>query len=181
MVQAQGEVSADAQRLSTKPLLGRITVRLAKGAADEEAIFLLCEQAHYESKYAALTLDEPGLRRQINHDINATRTNGIILAERERADGEREIVGLLSAVGGKLSFAHVISCSALIFYIQPDARNSRAALLLLKAFEKWAKNRKAYEMAIHVTMGRADDARVSQMLERKGFSSGGGGSHFKLL
>ena len=160
---------------------GRITVRLGKGDEDARAIFDLCAMAHGESNYAHLPLDAEGLRRQIDHDINATNTNGIILAERAGSDGGSDIVGLLSAVAGKLSFAHVISCSALIFFIQPDARNSRAAMMLLKAFQKWAENRRAYEIAIHVTMGRDDDARVSVLLNRYGFASTGGGSHFKRL
>lgn len=160
---------------------GRITVRLGKGDADAREIFRLCSLAHDESNYSHLPLDVDGLKKQIDHDINAANTNGIILAERARPDGKLEIVGLLSAVAGKLSFAHVISCSALIFFIQPDARNSRAAMKLLKAFQKWAENRRAYEIAIHVTMGREEDARVSVLLDRYGFLNTGGGSHFKRL
>eukprot|EP00439_Symbiodinium_sp_Y106_P090068 s1_g2604.t1 len=137
--------------------------------------------AHGESQYGHLPLDEAGLRRQIDHDINATKTNGIILAEQVVSDGSTEVLGLLSAVAGKLTFVDVISASALIFYIKPDARNIRVASLLLKAFEKWAQNRKAYELAIHVTMGRDEDARVSRLLNRFGFKSTGGGSHFKPL
>jgi len=160
---------------------GRVTVRLGKGEEDGKSIYSLCALAHKESRYRHLSLDEEGLRKQIDHDINATNTNGIILAERIGPDGKPEVLGLLSAVAGKLSFANVISCSALIFFIHPDARNSRAAILLLKAFEKWAKNRRAYEIAIHVTMGREDDARVSVLLDRYGFANSGGGSHFKEL
>ena len=160
---------------------GQIRVRLAKGERDFEEIFKLCVLAHGESQYAHLTLDETGLRRQIDHDINATNTNGIILAEQVRSEGTNEVLGLLSAVAGKLTFVDVISASALIFYIKPEARDIRTASLLLKAFEKWAENRRAYELAIHVTMGREDDARVSRLLNRFGFRSTGGGSHFKPL
>lgn len=160
---------------------GDVRVRLAKGDADFEEIFKLCALAHGESQYSHLSLDEAGLRRQIDHDINATNTNGIILAEKVMSDGTTEVLGLLSAVAGKLTFVDVVSASALIFYIKPDARNIRTAVLLLKAFEKWAENRRAYELAIHVTMGREEDARVSRLLNRFGFKSTGGGSHFKPL
>jgi len=160
---------------------GQVRVRLAKGDADFEEIFKLCAMAHGESQYGHLPLDEAGLRRQIDHDINATKTNGIILAERVMSEGSAEVLGLLSAVAGKLTFVDVISASALIFYIKPEARNLRVALLLLKAFEKWAENRKAYELAIHVTMGREEDSSVSRLLNRFGFKSTGGGSHFKPL
>ncbi len=160
---------------------GQVRVRLAKGERDFEEIFKLCATAHGESQYGHLPLDEAGLRRQIDHDINATKTNGIILAEQVMSDGSTEVLGLLSAVAGKLTFVDVISASALIFYIKPEARNIRVASLLLKAFEKWANNRKAYELAIHVTMGREEDARVSRLLNRFGFKSTGGGSHFKPL
>lgn len=156
-------------------------VRLAKGERDVEEIFTLCALAHGESQYGHLPIDEQGLRRQIDHDINATNTNGIILAEQVGVDGTTKVVGILSAVAGKLAFVNIISASALIFYIKPEARNIRTALVLLKAFEKWAENRRAYELAVHVTMGREDDARVSQMLNRFGFKSTGGGSHFKPL
>lgn len=159
----------------------QVRVRLAKGEDDFEEIFKLCAMAHGESQYGHLPLDEAGLRRQIDHDINATNTNGIILAEQVKEDGAIEVLGLLSAVAGKLTFVDIISASALIFYIKPEARNIRTASLLLKAFEKWAQNRKAYELAIHVTMGREEDARVSRLLNRFGFKSTGGGSHFKPL
>ncbi len=167
----------------TSPVTARaqVRVRLAKGEKDFEEIFKLCALAHGESQYGHLPLDEAGLRRQIDHDINATNTNGIILAEQVGADGTQEVLGLLSAVAGKLTFVDVISASALIFYTKPEARNIRTAVLLLKAFEKWAQNRKAYELAIHVTMGRDEDARVSRLLNRFGFKSTGGGSHFKPL
>ena len=170
-----------AEAVSQMPDRGQVRVRLAKGERDFEEIFKLCALAHGESQYGHLPLDEAGLRRQIDHDINATNTNGIILAERVSADGAHEVLGLLSAVAGKLTFVDVISASALIFYIRPEARNIRTASLLLKAFEKWAQNRRAYELAIHVTMGREDDARVSRLLNRLGFKSKGGGSHFKPL
>lgn len=159
----------------------QLRVRLAKGDADFEEIFKLCALAHGESQYGHLPLDKAGLRRQIDHDINATNTNGIILAEQVEAGGSVEVLGLLSAVAGKLTFVNVISASALIFYIKPEARNIKVASLLLKAFEKWAENRKAYELAIHVTMGREEDRRVSRLLNRFGFKSTGGGSHFKPL
>lgn len=159
----------------------QVRVRLAKGKDDFEEIFKLCAMAHGESQYGHLPLEEAGLRRQIDHDINATKTNGIILAEQVMPNGSMEVLGLLSAVAGKLTFVDVISASALIFYIKPEARNIRTASLLLKAFEKWAQNRKAYELAIHVTMGREEDVRVSRLLNRFGFKSTGGGSHFKPL
>jgi len=126
-------------------------------------------------------VDADGLKKQVDHDTNATNTNGIILAERIGPNGKPEIVGLLSTVAGKLSFAHVISCSALIFFIQPDARNSRTAMMLLKAIEKWTMKRRANEIAIHVTTGREKDARVSVLLDRYGFMNSGGGSYFKRL
>ncbi|WOF72520.1 hypothetical protein QMT40_000136 [Parvibaculaceae bacterium PLY_AMNH_Bact1] len=160
---------------------GQARVRLAKGEKDFEEIFKLCALAHREGQYGHLPLDEAGLRRQIDHDINAEKTNGIILAEQENGVGETEVLGLLSAVAGKLAFVNVISASALIFYIKPEARDIRTASLLLKAFEKWAQNRKAYDLAIHVTMGREDDVRVSRLLNRFGFKSTGGGSHFRVL
>lgn len=163
------------------PGRGQLRVRIAKGDADFEEIFRLCALAHGESQYGHLPLDEAGLRRQIDHDINAINTNGIILAEQVSTDGTVEVLGLLSAVAGKLTFVDIISASALIFYIKPEARNIRTASILLKAFEKWAQNRKAYELAIHVTMGREEDARVSRLLSRFGFKSTGGGSHFKPL
>ncbi|PCJ71751.1 MAG: hypothetical protein COA62_04040 [Rhodobiaceae bacterium] len=158
-----------------------VRVRLAEGEADERVIFDLCVLAMRESKYKDLPLAADRLRQQIHHDITAKKTNGIILAERLGPDGNPVVLGLLSAIAGRLQFSEAISCAALIFYVAPEARNSRAALLLLKAFEKWALNRSAYEIAVHVTMGREDDARVSVLLERYGFLNPGGGSHFKRL
>lgn len=106
---------------------------------------------------------------------------GIILAEHVSEAGTTHPLGILYAMAGRLPFAEATSCAAHLFYVRPEARQSRAAHGLLKAFEKWSRNRNAYEMAIHVTMGREDDTRVGQLLARKGFNSGGGGSHFKLL
>ncbi|AWZ00989.1 hypothetical protein RHODOSMS8_01453 [Rhodobiaceae bacterium] len=158
-----------------------IRIRFAKGDADAAAIYRLLERVVSESKYADLPMAEGRLKKQIARDMHSPKTNGVIVAEGPDENGNPVLLGLLSAVAGRLVFVEAVSCSALVFYVVPEARNSRAALLLLKAFEKWSRNRQAYEMAIHVTMGREDDARVSRLLNRLGFSSSGGGSHFKTI
>ena len=157
----------------------RLRIRLAEPGENVDALIPLLRKALSESRYASLSLSEDRVKALLAAHLEEPKLIGIILAEHLSEAGATHPVGILYAMAGRLPFAEATSCAAHLFYVRPEARRSRAAHGLLKAFEKLAKNRQAFEAAVHVTMGRTEDARVSKLLSRYGFENTGGRSHFK--
>ncbi len=60
-----------------------------------------------------------------------------------------------------------------VWYVTPEHRGSRTAVLLLKKFVNWAKTRQASEIFVGVTTNIAPE-RTGKLLERLGFKHVGG-------
>lgn len=154
--------------------IGRIALRLASTEADVDAILGLCRLAHAESRYAKLPFGMVRMRLMGLKMLKEPKTSGLIMAER---DGE--LLGCLIATANRFLFADAVYASAALFFVKPEARASRAAILLLKGFAEWARARGAVEASIHVTSGlRVEE--VSRFLARKGFQASGANYHLEL-
>lgn len=145
----------------------RIALRLASTETDVDAILGLCRLAHAESRYARLPFGMVRMRALGLNMLKSPKTSGLIMAER---DGE--LLGCLIATANRFLFADAVYASAALFFVKPEARASRAAVLLLNGFAQWANARGAVEAGIHVTSGlRVEE--VSRFLTRKGFQASG--------
>lgn len=149
-------------------------IRLAQTEADIDALLALCRLAHAESRYAKLPFGMVRMRAVGLKMLRAPETNGLLMIERGG-----EAVGCLIASATRLLFADAIAASAMLFYVKPEARASRAAVALLMGFSQWAKARGAVEATIHVTSGLRQE-EVSYFLKRKGFIASGENFYLEL-
>lgn len=83
-----------------------------------------------------------------------------------------ELIGLLHGVMDRFLFCSALTASEHLFFVKKDYRHTSAAIRLLSAFEKWAKNRDATEINIRLNSG-IDVAPVQGMLAKTGFELSG--------
>lgn len=147
---------------------GAVVIRLMTDESDISTLVALGREASAQSRYANAPFREERLVTFFRDALQLPKTNGILLAEREG-----EVVGCLFANASRLLFADVVSAQALFFYVRSSARASRAAIRLLKAYEVWARNRRAVELNIHITTGAENGQSIARLLARKGYRSAG--------
>jgi RimJ/RimL family protein N-acetyltransferase len=127
--------------------------------ADLDALVALgCE--FRAAVYADLLPENPAQMRILASSLLQSAT-GTILVAREAG----ELIGML----GLTAFAHPLSglwtVAELFWYVQPSARGT-LGLRLLKAGERWARDRHALRLQV-----MAPNADVEQLYERLGFHS----------
>lgn len=86
---------------------------------------------------------------------------------------EEKVVGTLIGVLEQQIFSDLITASVMHYDVLPEARTGGWAVRLLKAFELWAKNRNAIEIALGVNSGDSD-GRTAAFLTRFGYQQVGG-------
>lgn len=145
----------------------QMQVRLG-GEADMERFISLCRLAHEESVFSALPFDAERLRRNVLAGMAQPDTYAAFHAE---LNGES--VGMLVAMVQEYMFSPARAATALLFFVRPEARGGPAALLLLQAFGRWAVQRGAEELLIHVTSG-VNLRQTDRFLRRVGFRQTGG-------
>lgn len=79
---------------------------------------------------------------------------------------EDRVVGVLGALLAPSFFSTETSAVELLWYMQPDARDGRAALRLINHYETWAKNKGVRIVAMNDTHNLAD---LQKLYERKGY------------
>lgn len=147
----------------------QVKIRLANAdGKDIEELVRLAREGNQASRYRSHRFSSDTLEAFFRDSVNHPKTHGFLLAEREG-----EIVGCLFATASRLMFADAVVAQTLFFFVQESARNSTAAVRLLKGFEVWAKNRNAREISIHITMGVDSSPAVSRFLKRKGYLGDG--------
>lgn len=151
-----------------------LRIRLAESEADIDAILALCRLAHAESRYARFPFGMVRLRAMGLRMLRDRETNGLIVAQQGG-----EIVGCLIAAASRLIFADAVAASAMLFFVKPEARASRAAAALLGGYGRWAKSRGAVEATIHVTSGLRT-GELGAFLRRKGFRASGENFYFEF-
>ncbi len=156
----------------------QIHIRAAQTKMDMENVLNLMKLAMSESRYSELDFSEARMREHLSPAVGASDMHTLILAEKILPGGNSELLGVLYATGGELRALEGISCAAQFFYVRREARQSRLARVLLKAFENWARKRDAFEAVVHATWGGEEQARVNQFLNRYGYENAGGSSHY---
>lgn len=151
----------------------RVTVRLARGEADIDALTPLFAEYHRESRYRDLQPDMETRRKFIReHFLEKPKRYGLLIAE---YGGEP--AGLLSCMLAPILYYRANAAVSLSFYVPPRFRGGvvggRVALSLVRAFRQWGKNRKALELQMHLS-GGIDVARTDAFMSRLGFHRTGG-------
>ena len=85
------------------------------------------------------------------------------------ANAQDQVVGGLLGVMEQHIFSPGWCASVMHYDVLPEARGGGYAVRLLKAFEQWAKNRKAIEINLGINSG-GDFERVGRFAARMGYS-----------
>lgn len=82
--------------------------------------------------------------------------------------GQGRIVGALIGVMEQQIFSDFWTASVMHFDVLPEARMGGHGVRLLRAFEQWARNRKAFEITFGVNSG-VELGALSRFAERMGY------------
>lgn len=147
----------------------------AAAAVDLEALTQIAHQAFLQSRYAEEHFTADRVKAAIGGALeDANTATGFLLYRRAAGAAEtQEVVGALIAVAGPFTAARATVCNAPLFFVQPEARNSNGADLLLAAYLDWAQARNAFDASLPVLTGHQDVKRVGLWLERKGLAHTG--------
>ena len=150
-----------------------LSLRLLDSEREIDETLPLALAAHRESRHHRYPLDPERRRRFLAGRLLADRGRfGLIIARyRERP------VGMLTCVAEKLYYTDATVVSCLAFYVLQECRQTllggRVAVKLLDAGRRWALNRRAVELQVHVTNG-VHIAQTDRMLRKLGLRQTGG-------
>ena len=88
--------------------------------------------------------------------------------------------GVLLGSIGEHYFGRDLIASDTLWYVSPQSRGSRVGLQLLRAFEKWAKDRNAAEVCMGVSSGLSAE-KTGGMLQKLGYDVVGGNYKLRVV
>lgn len=91
----------------------------------------------------------------------------------EHTGGEKKIIGTLTAQLTRYAFSQEFMAQYDLFHVHREWRGSRAALLLIRAFENWAKEFNVGRAILGVHSG-LDAERTGRFFEKLGYQPMGG-------
>ena len=142
-----------------------ITIRPAV-QHDLPAIYRLGEEMHRDTAFARIEWNRPKAIRTFNLWI---RDPAIFLVVAEAGD---EIAGAMAARTQGWFFGHGKMATDMGLFVRPAARRSRAAVLLVKAFEEWARENDCIEAMLSTHSGYETE-RFGRFVERRGYARRG--------
>ena len=86
------------------------------------------------------------------------------------AEHDDKIVGMFVGMCAEHYFGHDKIASDLLLYVTPEARGGTAAVRLIKAYDKWAREAGAKEIHVGVSTG-VNEERTVKLYEKLGFDS----------
>ena len=176
---ARGESHARSQAVGRTPSSDAISIRLLASERDIEETLPLARAAHEETGHRDHPLDPERLRRFVAERFLADPARyGFLIA---RHTGRP--VGMLSCFAERLYYTDVTTVSCLALYVREECRRTllggRVMMRLLHAGRRWAINRRAVELRLHVTSG-VRIGSTDRVLRRLGFRQTGGNYALEL-
>ena len=155
------------------PDTARVSIRLLASEREIDETLPLALAAHAESRHREHPLDPERRRRFLGERFLAGRTRYGFLVARY---GGRP-VGMLTCFAERLHYTDVTVVSCLSLYVLAEYRRTllggRIAVKLLDAGRRWAMNRRAVELQIHVTNG-IHIGQTDRVFRKLGFRQTGG-------
>jgi GNAT superfamily N-acetyltransferase len=115
---------------------------------DIEHIVRLSRAAINESRYARYGIVEAKIETLVNASLESDELVALLAV-----DGDDVPFGFLGGIVSHHYFADMKYATNLVVYVSPEARGSRAAIKLIREFERVAKERGADEIMLGVTAG----------------------------
>jgi hypothetical protein len=144
--------------------------------ADIAEILDLGQQMHAESAFRHFDIDIPKCAMLIHTCLTNPDTHFIRVA----VGPTNEIVGMLLGYISEYYFGRDLIASDYLWYVTPEYRGSRAAVLLLRDFQKWAEERNASEVHMGLSTG-VHAEKVGALLENLGYDLVGGNYKLRVV
>jgi GNAT superfamily N-acetyltransferase len=135
---------------------------------DLPQLLALGQRMHALTRFKAHPFEREKLAQQLQQIITQGQSQGKY-AFLVAANSKAQVAGILIGVMEQHIFSPGWCASVMHYDVLPEARGGGYAVRLLKAFEQWAKNRKAMEINLGVNSG-GDFARVGKFAQRMGYS-----------
>lgn len=133
---------------------------------DMPALLALGERMHALTRFKAHPFERDKLAQTFEALINQGQGKYAFLVA---ANAQGQVVGGLLGVMEQHIFSPGWCASVMHYDVLPEARGGGYAVRLLKAFEQWARNRKAIEINLGINSG-GDFERVGRFAARMGYS-----------
>ena len=122
---------------------------------DADALICLLEAVHYESpQLSAYDFDREQTENSVIGMLARTETDTVALI----AYRDGTPIGCMGAMIVPQMTTKTLVASELLLYVEPAHRGTRAALMLVRAFEKWAQ---PYDMRAGSSLGIDDDKAIN--------------------
>jgi hypothetical protein len=144
--------------------------------ADIGEILELGQQMHAESAFRHFDFDIPKCAMLFHTCLTNPDTHFIRVA----VSPTNEIVGLLIGFISEHYFGRDLIASDYLWYVTPEHRGSKAALALLRDFQKWAEDRNAAEVHMGISTG-VHAEKTGALLERLGYDLVGGNYKLRVV
>lgn len=135
-----------------------------------EEVVMLAREMHQESRLAALPLDVERVRSALRAAVEDDR--GVQFAVLCRA-ASGEAAGFMLGVVVQPWFSGALLAHDRGLFVQRRYRGTRAAVLLLRAFVRWAQKRDVSEVHMYQSVG-VETERFSRLMGGLGFEYRGG-------
>ena len=136
--------------------------------ADRGQLLGLLRRMQEESRYAFLPFDAARVESELDLYMRETQRRCALAAVR----GDT-VIGALAGYVTEYAFCSELVASDQILYVVPRSRGTLAAVRLIEAFRRWARDRGAREIVLGIMTG-VDTRRTGELFERLGFEFAGG-------
>lgn len=134
---------------------------------DFDKLWDLAQKMWRESPaYQGIEISEEKLRRLGERILKSQELCGFVA---ENGDG---IQGFFAGFVSEYYFGNQNTASDLALFVDPGKRGGRAAILLIRAYEQWARSHGVEEISLGITTG-VNQERTAQLYERLGYTKSG--------
>lgn len=136
---------------------------------DIPELISLGRDIYQESQQKGLGFSEIRLKNQLKACLQPNSKNYCVFV----AERNGRIIGVFWGHIDQHFFSEALVATEYMFYVKPDFRGTSAALRLMHAYKTWAKNRKAQEIMICMTIG-VEPGKFDKFVQKLGFKYVGG-------
>ncbi len=141
---------------------------------DTEHFISLGKEMHREGAFSFLPFNENRVRRGALHYIREESACAFLVFR------DTECIGMHVGSLTHYFFSDALLASGLVTYVRPEFRGGRAAVLLVKEFIDWGKEKKAAEVYIGVSLG-VNLEKSHKFFKHFGFNYVGGNYKLRLM
>lgn len=141
-----------------------MTIRFAT-MEDIPALVLIGKRMHAITRFRCFEYNEEKVAKSLRNALERAESQYVCFVAEDSA---KNIVGGLLAVTQRQIFSDLLIASVMQYVVLPERRMGGHGLRLLKAFEKWAENRRVAEIAFGINSG-IESENIGKFARKVGF------------